>query len=432
MRAVLSAPEPAAFRGPRIIVAALLSAAISLGCTLGIFGVFLGPLAEEFAAPKAQLALGNSLWQAAMGLGAPVVGWLLVRYSVRTFMAVGGCLLGVGLAAVSRAEPLWLVGVFYFAAGIGSVLCGPLPSWTIVANWYIERRGRALGIAMNGSTIGMALMPVLAASLIGWLGWRDAMLWIGVGATGVIVPVVLRWVVLRPEHVGQGPDGSTPTQSLPAQADEHRPLPTGQVLRDRRFQLIAGIYACCFGASTALLVFIVSFATSLGLALQSGALMLSVRALSTVVGRTLCGELADRMDNRLLLGLVVTGYGALWLTLSYADSIGFLFVAALAMGFFEGALGPLQGSIIGKVFGRHVFSQVLGLKSGAMLPVNLSAPPLFGLLLDISGDDYGFAFRCFLGLFAVALVLVFFLRIPEHGPDDNASPAAPPQRHSSG
>jgi hypothetical protein len=107
MRAVLSAPEPAAFRGPRIIVAALLSAAISLGCTLGIFGVFLGPLAEEFAAPKAQLALGNSLWQAAMGLGAPVVGWLLVRYSVRTFMAVGGCLLGVGGVARRATVARW-------------------------------------------------------------------------------------------------------------------------------------------------------------------------------------------------------------------------------------------------------------------------------------------------------------------------------------
>ena len=423
----MSTPKPTAFHGPRIVVAAMLSTAVSLGCTLGIFGVFLGPLAEEFAAPKSQLVLGNSLWQAAMGLGAPVVGWLLIRYSVRTFMAVGGCLLGVGLAAVSRAEPLWLVGVFYFVAGTGSVLCGPLPSWTIVANWYIERRGRALGIAMNGSTIGIALMPALAASLIGWLGWRDALLWMGVGATGVILPVVLRWVVLRPEHVGEGPDGSTPIQPLPAQADEHRPLPIGQILRDRRFQHIAGIYACCFGASTALLVFIVSFATSLGLPLQSAALILSVRAVSSVVGRTLCGELADRMDNRLLIGLVVCGYGTLWLALSYVASVAFLFLAVLAMGFFEGALGPLQGSMIGKVFGRHVFSQVLGLKSAAMLPFNLSTPPLFGLLLDVSGDDYGFAFRCFFGLFAVAIVLVFFLRIPEHGPDDDLPPASPRQ-----
>lgn len=424
------APEPAAFRGPRIIVAALLSNAVSVGCTLGVFGVFLAPLAEEFAAPKAQLALGSSFWQAAMGLGSPVVGWLLVRYSVRTFMAVGACVLGVGLAAMSRAEPLWLVGILYFVAGTGSVLCGPLPSSTIVANWYINRRGRALAIAMTGTTLGVATMPLLAASLITWLGWRDALLWLGVGAIVVLVPVILRWVVLRPEHVGQGPDGSTPMQGLPAQADERRPLPTGQILRDRRFQLIAGIYSCCFGAGTVLMVFIVSFAMSLGLSLQSGALILSARALLSVVGRMLCGELSDRMDNRLLLGLVVCGYGALWLAFSYADSVWFFSVAGLAMGFFGGALGPLQGSMIGKVFGRRAFSQVLGLKSGVMMPVNLLTPPLFGLLLDASGDDYGFAFRCFFGLYVVAIVLVFFLRIPEHGPDDDAAqhPAGPSSR----
>ena len=268
-------------------------------------------------------------------------------------------------------------------------------------------------------------MPLLAASLIGSLGWRDALLWMGVGATVVVVPVILRWVVLRPEHVGQGPDGSAPVQGLSAQADERRPLPTGQILRDRRFQLIAGIYACCFGAGTVVLVFLVSFAMSLGLSLQLGALILSARSLSSVVGRTVCGELADRMDNRLLLGFVVCCYGAVWLAFSYTDSIWFFSVAALAMGFCGGALGLLQSSIIGKVFGRHAFSQVLGLTSGVMLPFNLLTPPLFGLLLDASGDDYGFALRCFLGLYAVAIVLVFFLSIPEHGPDDDVARSEP-------
>ena len=51
--------------------------------------------------------------------------------------------------------------------------------------------------------------------------------------------------------------------------------------------------------------------------------------------------------------------------------------------------------------------------------------PLFGLVLDRTGDDYGFAFRAFFVLYVVAFLLVFALRIPERGPDDAARPVEP-------
>ena len=85
-------------------------------------------------------------------------------------------------------------------------------------------------------------------------------------------------------------DGRDPEAHAAAVSVELSPLGTAEILRDRRFQVLACIYGCLFGAGSALIVFIVSFATHLGMSLQSGALFLSGRAITTIVGRNLGGS----------------------------------------------------------------------------------------------------------------------------------------------
>src|SRR5262245_20440187 len=206
-------PPAAGFHGSRILAAALLANLVTIGCSLGIYGVFIGPVSADLGATQAQAGVGNSLWQLALGLGSPLLGPVLARRSARPIMPAGALLLGAGLVAISRLEAPLAAGLVYFVCvGGGTLLAGPLPASTLVASWYVRRRGRALGLATAGMTLGTALVPPLAAWLIARLGWRDALALIGLGAIALLVPVLRSWVVSRPEELGQAPDGLGPRE----------------------------------------------------------------------------------------------------------------------------------------------------------------------------------------------------------------------------
>src|SRR5262245_31419725 len=162
------------FHGSRIVVSAIVANLVTIGCSLGIYGVFLGAVRSELGISQAQAGLGSSLWQLALGLGSPLLGPVLARRSARPIMLAGTLLLGAGLVAISRLESALAVGLVWFVCvGGGTCLAGPLPASTLVASWYMRRRGRALGLATAGMTLGTALVPPLAAWLIARLGWRD-------------------------------------------------------------------------------------------------------------------------------------------------------------------------------------------------------------------------------------------------------------------
>ena len=75
---------------------------------------------------------------------------------------------------------VWSFYVFYFFNALGYVCGGPLPCQVLVSRWFEKTRGKAMGIAYLGIGIGGAIVPLLAAWLIGALGWRASLQTIGV------------------------------------------------------------------------------------------------------------------------------------------------------------------------------------------------------------------------------------------------------------
>ena len=72
---------------------------------------------------------------------------------------------------------------------------------------------------------------------------------------------------------------------------------------------------------------------------------------------------------------------------------------------------PIQGAMLGAVFGRDVFGRVMGLMGPVMLLPLVVSPPLIGHLYDTTGS-YTLPFTLFLASFAVPAALLIFLRVP--------------------
>ena len=285
------------------------------------------------------------------------------------------------------------------------------------------------GIEMFGQQMFSAVMFPVATLLIGELGWRTTFLFYGMFALLFVVPTVLLVVVNRPEDMGLHPDGAA---RLPpsAKADAPEPLlplavgdqmidhpghlewSARSVLRESNFWLIALVISLNFSSIGAVLTHIVPHATDLGFTPERAGFVGSVMPGLGIVGKVFFGWLADRNDPRAALWLACL-FQALGLVLFLnASSYSALLLAGAVFGLGMGGLIPIWGVLLGASFGRHRFGRVMGLMSVFMLPIQMVGVPFAGYMFDLNGS-YTVVFQTFVGFYVVAMLALFFLRVPE-------------------
>src|SRR5262249_22611721 len=148
------------FLGWRMVFAGFVAQLVYTSLGFSAFGVFVTPLEREFHTSRASLSSAFGLSLLAMGALAPLLGRWVDRGSLRRIMLAGVALTGLGPFLPSRATELWQLGaVFCPLVATGTALFGPLPSTALVANWFVRRRGIALGVTVAGGTVGGALAP---------------------------------------------------------------------------------------------------------------------------------------------------------------------------------------------------------------------------------------------------------------------------------
>lgn len=401
------------FYGWRIVGVAALAQAVSVGSTFYLYGAFLKPLAAEFGASRLVVTIGLTLLILVQGAVGPFLGQAIDRGSVRSLMLAGVLVEAAGLALLSFATAIWQLGLaFVTAISVGSFLFGPLATATLVANWFVRRRGRALGIAALGGAVGGVVCPPLAAALIEAFGWRGAALAIAAGVMLLVVPLAAV-IVRRPEDLGSTPDGepvARTAQSLPA-CEAAPEITTRELLRDRNLWAITAGVGFAWCPVSVLLAHLVPYATDIGISPARASIVMSGYALGGGIGRLLFGFLADRIDKRVACWIAIGGLAAAWVQLLGEPPFGTLLAAAAAAGVAVGGIMPLWGALTGATFGRAAFGRAIGLMNLLMLPFTVAGAPAAAYLFDRTGS-YQLAFSCFLAFFALASLALLWLRLP--------------------
>jgi MFS family permease len=417
------------FYGWRIVAVAFLTHFISVGLVFYSYGVFFKALAEDFGGSRLGVATGLAIMNIAIGLFAPFLGHALDRGSIRNIMCFGALLTATGFFIASQIDALWQLNVVmgsFLALGVMTV--GGIAGTTLVANWFSDRRGTALGISGMGISLSGFAMAPLATLLIGAIGWRSTFLVYGVVPLVVVLPVVWLVVVTRPEEMGLRPDGAnSPAPPLPPEV-EVRSVPgepdlplqpdrwsMWSALRDRNLWVIAVAIALNSCTNGAMLTHIIPHATDIGFEPLAAAWVLSCIAGMGVVGKLLFGWIVDRIDKRLALWLA-TGLQGLGVTLIMnAEQYHLLLLSGAVYGLGMGGMVPLSGALIGAAFGRERFGRAIGAMNPLMLPIRVLGIPYAGWVFDRTGS-YEVAFLTFMGLCALSIIVLAFLRLPEVEP----------------
>lgn len=408
------------FYGWRIVGIAAASQGLAVGTTFYTYGVFVKPLAAEFEAPRLVVVLGLTLLMFVQGVVSPFLGRALDGRSVRAVMALGALLCSAGFLGLSFATSLWQIGILFGSLiAVGSHMFGPLATSTLVANWFVLKRGQALGVTAVGASIGGLIFPVLTTRLMEGVGWRGAC---GVFAGILVLFAVPLWllVVNRPEQIGALPDGdlkdagdNRPTTSIAVHAGED------SLVRSRNFWAITAAIGLAFCSTSVMIAHLVPYATDLGFEPQRAAILMSAYAGAGAVGRLVMGWLADRIDKQRASWIVLGVLFAAWSGMVLAGSYPALLAASAGMGLGVGGIMPLWGALTGACFGRAVFGRAMGLMTPLMLPFNLAGAPVAAYVFDQTGS-YTLVLSAFLSTFVLGAFAIALLRIPRFEPGTRA------------
>ena len=396
------------FFGWRMVGVAFFVDFIAVGFFFYSYGIFFKSIAAEFGDSRLGVSIGISITQGIGALLAPFIGRALDQLPLRHVMAAGAVSMGVGfllLGFVKTSLQFYLIlGTFI---GFGAGAMGQLATSKLVSNWFVLKRGTALGIAASGISVSGVVMPATTAWLVGEFGWRNGFVAYGVITIVIVVPIIIRLVVSKPEDIGFLPDGAKEASALPATKPE---LHTSEFISNPNFWYLLSTIGLLFCIQSATLIHMVPQLTDRGIDLVSASIIASSTAFFGIIGKLTYGVLVDRWDVRwalwLAIGCQVVGQLFMLFTEGY---VGFL-IGASFFGFGMGGVVPMQGAVVGAAFGRENFGRVLGAMRPPMSLIHLIGVPFAGWVYDKTGS-YDPAFLTFLGVYAITAIVVLGIKV---------------------
>jgi MFS transporter, OFA family, oxalate/formate antiporter len=399
-----------------------VASSFALASTLSIF---LKPLTAELGVSRGVFSLLRSGEGIIGACFAPLVGTLVDRYGGRWLMAVGAAIAGIGFLLLGYIETFaQFAAVRLTLVTLGDVLMGYMVVNVVVAQWFVQRRGRAFAFTSMGVGFAKVCMPILAAWLLISLGWRQTWMVFGLLTVALLVLPALLVVRRSPEEMGLRPDGANDlladhesgsqrrkTSEVLLENDSNMVWTRAEAARTSAFWLLVITFGISSVGVTGLNLHVYSYVTDLGHSPVVAATVMSVIASMQLASPLAWGLLADRIEARIaaMLRFVVQGVG-----LGLAILTGNLF--CLYAGFLLYGIG-LGGNMVlpdilwANYFGRRSLGKVRGM--GLLISQVLAAagPPFFGFLFDITGG-YGISFAIFGAALAISAVFSLMLRPP--------------------
>jgi MFS family permease len=390
--------------------------------TIGIgnwsFGAFVQPLEAEFGWSRAEVSGVSSVGIFAVAACAPLVGWWVDRWGVRTAFVVGALASGAGFAALAYAQELWHFYLLYGLASFFRTLTSYIPLVAIVSRWFPDKRGGPLGLLLGGAGIGGAVFAPLATYLISGWGWRTAFVYLGAVMAG--------YFVVLAAFVREAPGALRNPITRDARAEPRPAEPStllGDAVRTAPFWMLNAAIALTWFTQMAFIIHAQPFMESRGFAPSAAALIVGAAALAPSVARIGLGPAYDafgRPHFYVLAVCVAGGLSLLVATASTAPAAILLFLALWAIGSGGSALMPAL--LVAQTYGSRRLGSFLAFTEVTGAAGTLSGPIISGVLFDSTGS-YGTAFSVTAVMFVLAGVAfaVFVRTAPRPSPVPVAS-----------
>ncbi len=373
--------------------------------------LLLVPVENDFKCGMEALSRGM-IGMTALGLVLPlIVGPLVDRWSVRGLMLIGAGTLICGLFALAWAPNELAFGIAMSTLIAASMsLLGPIVCSAVVSRWFTASRGRALGIAAMGTSIGGLVMAPLFALGFETVGWRDTVRLMAIAVAIFVVPLLIFALRNHPRELGLEPEGMS-AASMTNAAAKGGVLSTREVLRQSAFWVVSICLAIFLGAYAGMLFSVPKFAGDLGADAMARSTVTVVLTIAGLIGKLAFGWAADRFSLKAGLWTAIgLTMGSVSLMTSEPE-FPVLLASVAVMGLAAGGILPVWGALMAAIFGVANFGRAMGFQAPI---IAVGAMAGYGIAGRAHGQTGSFvlAFQIFAVALGVAMLILLALRMP--------------------
>ncbi len=389
-----------------IIAVAFVTMAMGVNARTA-FSLLLPPILSEFGWDRSVTAGAFSFGFLISAFGSPLLGRLMDLKGPMLVAQIGVASIVAGLYLATLAHQPWhLYLTLGVLIGVGSVCLGYSGQSLYLPNWFVQRRGLAMGIAFSGVGIGSIVLLPWMQRLMDAQGWRHAciMLALTVLVIGLPATFLLR---KKPQDLGLLPDGAQASPAIGSGANGTSSLAPkaktnivdaqwaaidwtlARALRTARFWWLAAGYFCTMYAWYAVQVHQTKYLVEVGFSATDAAWALGAVSLAGIPGQIALGHLSDRIGREFVWVLSNLGFIATYLALlalGKGPNTPLLYFMILAQGLIGYGITAVFGAIPAEMFeGKH-YGSIFGVLMLIAISGGAAGPWFTGALFDYSGN----------------------------------------------
>lgn len=393
------------FYGWWIVLGSAIILAVLGPASVAVANIFQPPVTAEFGISNSQFAISNSL---VLGVGiflSPYISQKLASKNFRLVFLIGLIVYVIAYTGYGLAPNIYVFYVLSLLVGFGFMTTTIIPVSMMVNNWFIQKRGLALSLALSGLGIGGVIFSQLLTWLIGNVSWRQTYMIYGAIMFLVATPIV--WFIFKanPEDMNLTALGSSKLEQKGQQEE-------GQQEQSKGIQLtVAETMSKPFFILLIVGAVIVGIINNGGLGQfppvlygihgpAVGATIISVYSGVGIIGKIVLGNINDRYGT-----IVSTLYAAILMGLTYvvmmfAGNIVLAFMMAVLFGM-GNAVGTVAPPLItSAIYSSKNYPKAYGyVQSGVQLGLTFGS--LFAAAIADFTGSYNFAWGTFSVLSAV-------------------------------
>lgn len=385
------------FYGWVIAAASLVLAAAAVGLMSNSFGLFIVPICEDLGFTYAQMGVLQTMFCAGMAAVSFLWGPLFSKLNLKASMCV---------AAVVACVSYFLFGVvkslaLFYAVGAVASLCIGMLSWTpltvLISNWFVEKRGAAIGIAFMGSGVGGMIFNALGGVLVEKVGWEHTFMIFSGVLVLLLVPTTFFVVRVKPEDLGLKPYGISDA----AKADVLREgVSLAETLKSPRMYIICACTVVMGFCMNSCNVEMTPHLRTLGYAGTFASSVAASFMASLALGKIILGVVSDKAGTNLSSAAALGATLVMAVCMALAQIKSVLPVAVLVGGFGV-AFGSVSYPLIARdLYGEKDQAAIAGVYSALSSVGSALGPTVCGIVRDATGS-YTPAYWAMSGMMAV-------------------------------
>jgi predicted MFS family arabinose efflux permease len=379
--------------------------AIASGWVFVLGGRFLVPavlpqVKDTFAVSDVGAGVAITIIWATYGLMQTPAGLLVDRIGERKLLAGSVVLTATSVVVIGAAPAFaaFIVGCAGF--GLATGLYGPARG-TALSRTFPDHDGTAIGATLAAGSVGSAVLPLAAGSLVGTISWR---LLVGGLAAPLVALGVLIWATV--------PSFDNGDETAPNDGSASTEIPVGDVLaaiRTRQVAVALTALTLMTFVFQGVSAFYVTYLTSIsGFAQSTAAAMFSLVFVGGAVAQVAAGSLADAVGDRPVLVAVSAATIPVLVAIPMLDTVIGVAAASILLGIRLGVPAVSNAYIIA-ILPESVTGTAWGVLRTTSFMLAATGSTVVGLMADNGLFDE--AFFLLAGLTALGTLL--YTRLPD-------------------